>query len=303
MNNRRLMIMRLLDSRKKCTARELAERFQVSIRTIQRDLDYLQQIGVPLYTEVGVNGGYRVLPNRILPPLQLNQQEALGLYMMFEYLEQVPDFPYGSIRAQLAEHYFVSLPSDVQDMIIRMRQHITFLQHHSVQQETEPITTQILGAAVEKTAIEFMYAARSGMKLVRVYPLGIYYENGYWYMPAKKQERILLYRVDRMKQLNVFDQSNNGLPTLKEWLISNDERESVEVVLRFTDFGERLAVSDPLFTHVQHKEWRGQVSPDEFPFVARRLLSYGPEVKVITPPQLQTLIVEMLELNLGQYKY
>ncbi|WP_028543259.1 helix-turn-helix transcriptional regulator [Paenibacillus taiwanensis] len=300
MNNRRLMIMRLLDSRKKCTARELAEHFQVSVRTIQRDLDYLQQIGVPLYTEVGVNGGYRVLPNRILPPLQLHQQEALGLYMMVEYLEKVSDFPYGSIRAQLAEHYFVSLPHDVQDMIVRMKQHITFFQHHSVQQE--PLTTPILTAAVAKSAIEFSYAARSGTKLVLAYPLGIYYENGYWYMPAKHQDRILVYRVDRMKQLTVLEPSHEELPTLKEWLSSNDEREGVEVVLHFTDFGARLAASDTLFTPVQDKEWRGQVPPDEFPFIARRLLSYGPEVKVITPVQLQKRIVDMLELNLSQYK-
>ncbi|EBD8094960.1 HTH domain-containing protein, partial [Salmonella enterica] len=76
MNNRKLALMRLMDSRKKFTARELAERFQVSIRTIQRDLNDLQELGFPLYTEVGVNGGYRVLPNRILPPLQLTQHEA-----------------------------------------------------------------------------------------------------------------------------------------------------------------------------------------------------------------------------------
>lgn len=59
MNNRKLALMRLMDSRKKFTARELAERFQVSIRTIQRDLNDLQELGFPLYTEVGVNGGDR----------------------------------------------------------------------------------------------------------------------------------------------------------------------------------------------------------------------------------------------------
>lgn len=57
MINRRLEIMRTLDSRTKFTARQLAERFGVSLRTIQRDLDYLQQMGVPLYSEVGIHGG------------------------------------------------------------------------------------------------------------------------------------------------------------------------------------------------------------------------------------------------------
>jgi len=288
-----------MDSRKKFTARELAERFQVSIRTIQRDLNDLQELGFPLYTEVGVNGGYRVLPNRILPPLQLTQHEALGLFMMIEYLENVPDFPYGSIREHLAEEYYSTLPQDVQDLITRMRQHITFLQHHAVQ--VEALTTEILGAAVDKREIEFIYHSRKGHKKVEVFPIGIYYDHGYWYMPARRKDRVLLYRVDRMQELVMLDSIDESVPTLQEWLNFKEERESVEVVLQFTDFGVRLAGSDVLFKSVEGNEWRGLVPLEEFPFTARKLLSYGPEVKVIEPLELQQQVREMLERSLNQY--
>lgn len=299
MNNRKLALMRLMDSRKKFTARELAERFQVSIRTIQRDLNDLQELGFPLYTEVGVNGGYRVLPNRILPPLQLTQHEALGLFMMIEYLENVPDFPYGSIREHLAEEYYSTLPQDVQDLITRMRQHITFLQHHAVQ--AEALTTEILGAAVDKKEIEFIYHSRQGHKKVQAVPIGIYYDHGYWYMPAQRKDRVLLYRVDRMQELVMLDSIDESVPSLQEWLNFKENRESVEVVLQFTDFGARLAGSDVLFKSVEGNEWRGLVPPEEFPFTARKLLSYGPEVKVIEPLELQQQVREMLERSLDQY--
>ncbi|QLG37731.1 YafY family protein [Paenibacillus sp. FSL W7-1088] len=299
MNNRKLALMRLMDSRKKFTARELAERFQVSIRTIQRDLNDLQELGFPLYTEVGVNGGYRVLPNRILPPLQLTQHEALGLFMMIEYLENVPDFPYGSIREHLAEEYYSTLPQDVQDLITRMRQHITFLQHHAVQ--AEALTTEILGAAVDKREIEFIYHSRQGHKTVQVFPIGIYYDHGYWYMPARRKDRVLLYRVDRMQELVMLDSIDESVPSLQEWLNFKEERESIEVVLQFTDFGARLAGSDVLFKSVEGNEWRGLVPHEEFPFTARKLLSYGPEVKVIEPLELQQQVREMLERSLNQY--
>jgi predicted DNA-binding transcriptional regulator YafY len=299
MNNRKLALMRLMDSRKKFTARELAERFQVSIRTIQRDLNDLQDLGFPLYTEVGVNGGYRVLPNRILPPLQLTQHEALGLFMMIEYLENVPDFPYGSIRGHLAEEYYSTLPQDVQDLITRMRQHITFLQHHAVQ--AGAVTTEILGAAVDKREIEFIYHSRQGHKKVQVVPIGIYYDHGYWYMPAQRKDRVLLYRVDRMQELVMRDSIDESVPSLQEWLNFKENRESAEVVLQFTDFGARLAGSDVLFNSVEGNEWRGLVPPEEFPFTARKLLSYGPEVKVIEPLELQQQVREMLERSLDQY--
>ncbi|WP_339298611.1 YafY family protein [Paenibacillus sp. FSL R5-0623] len=299
MNHRKLAIMRLMDSRQKFTARELAERFDVSVRTIQRDLDALQALGFPLYTEVGVNGGYRVLPNRILPPLQLTQQEALGLFMMLEYLQQVPDFPYGSMREHLAEQYFSTLPEDVQDLIMRMREHITFVQHPG--EHAEPLTTEILGAAVEKREIEFMYHARSGPKKVQVFPYGIYYEQGHWYMPARNKDRVLLYRVDRMQQLAVTDSVDESVPSLKAWLDAKEGRASVEVVLQFTEFGARIAASDVLFKSVEGHEWRGLVPPEEFSFTARKLLSYGPEVKVISPPELKQQVRELLGRSVSQY--
>ncbi|MGF9699382.1 helix-turn-helix transcriptional regulator [Paenibacillus sp. MABNR03] len=299
MNSRKLAIMRLMDSRKKFTARELAERFDVSIRTIQRDLDALQTLGFPLYTEVGVNGGYQVLPNRILPPLQLTQNEALGLFMMIEYLQQVPDFPYGSMREHLAEQYFSTLPQDVQDLIVRMREHATFVQHPG--EHTETLTTEILNAAIDKREIEFTYHSRNGYKKTGAYPIGIYYDDGYWYMPARHKERVLLYRVDRMQQLKLLDSIDESIPSLQAWLKTSDDRKAVEVVLHFTEFGTRLAHSDVLFQSIQGNEWRGMVPPEEFPFTARKLLAYGPEVKVISPPALQQAVREMLEKSLNQY--
>lgn len=300
MNQRRLAMMRLMDFRHKFTARELAERFGVSVRTIQRDLDALQALGFPLYTEVGVNGGYRVLPNRILPPLQLTQQEALGLFMMLEYLQQVPDFPYGSVREHLAEQYFSTLPSDVQDRIAGMRDHIAFMQHPG--DHSESLTSELLTAAVEKKGIVFMYHARSGWKKVNVYPLGIYYEQGYWYMPARNNDRVLLYRVDRMKQLTVLDQMDESLPTLKAWLKQAADQEAEAVFLRFTEFGARIAASDVLFRGVSHQEWHGMVPRTEFAFTARRLLSYGPEVEVVSPPELREQVRDMLRQSLHQYQ-
>lgn len=293
-------MMRLLDSRKKFTARELADRFNVSIRTIQRDLDQLQQMGFPLYAEVGANGGYRVLPNRILPPLQLTKHEAFGMFMMIEYLENVSDFPYGSIRTQLADQYFTSLPQEVQDEIVQMRQHIAFVQYHGM--HSEPLTTLILSAAVEKREVEFSYASRSGTKKVKAYPLGVYYEYGYWYMPAQKGNSVLLYRVDRMGQFEIFQHSKKSVPTLNDWLHSKDSRQSVEVIIQFTEFGARLAQSDTLFKSIMNNRYCGQIPLEEFPFVARKLLAYGPDTKVISPPQLRDIVMEQLESSLRQYE-
>ena len=226
MNSRRLAIMRLIDARRKFTARELAERFGVSIRTIQRDLDELQRIGFPLYSEAGARGGYRALPNRLLPPLQLNMNEALGLFLMLEQLERTPDFPYGAARAHLAEEYYGSLPPDARDRIDRLRAHLAFRTRGAPPGKPgreaardESATTAILEAAADKRAIAFDYRSASGMKRVEAaFPIGLYLENGFWYMPAMKNGRALLYRVDRMRHVAPLDLVDASVPALREWL-------------------------------------------------------------------------------------
>lgn len=300
MNKRRITMMQIIDSRKKFTARELAERFDVSVRTIQRDLDHLQQMGFPLYTEVGPHGGYRALPNRILPPLQLTQNEAFGLFLMLQALEKIPDFPFESTRSHLAEQYYASLPVDTQDGIDRMRKHIVFNQQRPP--AASPFTTVLLQAAMDKRSIEFLYHSRAGRKKTQVYPLGIYYENGLWYMPARNKERILLYRVDRIEQADVLAGTDDSLPTLTEWMASSDNRPGVEVLLNFTAEGARLAQFEQLFhTVADNGKWREDVPLEELPFLARQLLKFGPEVKVVLPTQLQELLVDMLQRNLSQY--
>lgn len=295
-------MMQIMDARKKFTARELAERFGVSIRTIQRDLDYLQGIGFPLYTEVGAHGGYRVLPNRIMPPLQLTRIEAFGLFLMLQVLEKVPDFPYQPVRAYLAEQYYAGLPTDIQAAIDGMKKHLLFYQPQPPQ--PAPFTTKLLEAAMDKKEIRFLYNSVAGPKLTTAYPLGIYCENGFWYMPAMRNERIILYRADRIQKLEILSNTDDAIPTLVEWMAMRDDREGVEAVLQFTAAGARHAQSDPHFRSLsnQNYEWRGQVPPEEFPFLSRKLLQYGPEVKVIAPAELQAALMELLEQSLQQYR-
>nr|WP_148927961.1 WYL domain-containing protein [Paenibacillus methanolicus] len=301
MNGRRLALMQILDSRKKYTARELAERFGVSMRTIQRDLDYLQTIGVPLYAEVGAGGGYRALPNRLMPPLQLNQSEALGLFMLLQLLELVPDFPYGEIRSHLADHYYSSLPLDTKEQIDRIGDHLAFIQRAAV--IPAPWTTLILEAAMEKRRLSFDYSSSGGIKITQAFPLGLYYEQGCWYVPALKDERTLLYRADRMHNVCKLDATLPELQTMKEWMKQEDDRERVQVSLQFTPFGARVAQTDPDYDLITDDRWEGLVPHQELPFLARKLLRFGPEVRVLQPPALRSLVAGLLRQAAEQYAH
>ena len=77
----RLTAILLLLQGGKRTAGEIAQRFEVSKRTIQRDIQALGEIGIPIIAELGVSGGYTLPSDYSLPPLALTLHEALLLLL------------------------------------------------------------------------------------------------------------------------------------------------------------------------------------------------------------------------------
>ena len=80
-SDRLLSILLLLQTRGRQTARELAERLEVSERTIQRDLDALSAAGVPVYSERGRHGGAALLPGFRTDVSGLTPAEARALFV------------------------------------------------------------------------------------------------------------------------------------------------------------------------------------------------------------------------------
>ena len=79
--DRMLGLLLLLRSGKPMAANALAQKFEVSRRTIYRDLDTLSELGVPVYAERGREGGFQLLDGYFLPPLMFSTGEAVSLIL------------------------------------------------------------------------------------------------------------------------------------------------------------------------------------------------------------------------------
>jgi predicted DNA-binding transcriptional regulator YafY len=88
--DRLISIILILVERKKVKAQELAEEFQVSIRTIQRDMETLSLVGIPLYGEVGKNGGYQITDNFKLDKSFLSLPELDALKEVLKGIGETP---------------------------------------------------------------------------------------------------------------------------------------------------------------------------------------------------------------------
>lgn len=92
---RLIELMMLINQKQQFTARELAEACGVSLRTIQRDLRDLRSLGVPLYAEFGPKGGYRLLKEKLLPPLTFTENEAVAMFFAYQSLHNYASVLFG----------------------------------------------------------------------------------------------------------------------------------------------------------------------------------------------------------------
>jgi predicted DNA-binding transcriptional regulator YafY len=113
------------------SARWLAERFEVSVRTVERDLDALRQSGVPIWAEPGRTGGYALDRNRTLPPLALTPAEALAITVA---VRTAQGSPFGGDARSAAQKVRATLPADVR----RVEERLAGLVFHTVGADPVP---------------------------------------------------------------------------------------------------------------------------------------------------------------------
>jgi predicted DNA-binding transcriptional regulator YafY len=101
------------------SARWLADRFEVSARTIERDIGALQQSGVPVWAEAGRSGGYCLDKDRTLPPVNFTPGEAMALAVA---LRRVAGTPFGQDGAAALRKVLAAMRKDVAVELLRTRQ-------------------------------------------------------------------------------------------------------------------------------------------------------------------------------------
>ncbi|MET9854457.1 YafY family protein [Streptomyces sp. NPDC006450] len=200
---RLLSLLSLLQTPREWPGSELAERLRVSARTIRRDIDRLRELGYPVEATLGAEGGYRLVAGAAMPPLVLDDEEAVAIAVGLRAgaghaIEGVEE---ASVRA-LAKLEQV-LPG-------RLRRRVSALQSATVAvargdgASVDPRTlTAIASAVAGPERLRFAYRARDGVASRRlVEPYRLVSTGSRWYLVAYDMERgdWRTFRVDRMSE-------------------------------------------------------------------------------------------------------
>lgn len=295
MRKRHLQLIRLLNHGRRFTAEELAQETGASIRTIQRDMLSLEELGYPIWSVPGIGGGYEMLPNRLLPPLHLREQEAVALYLTLKWMEHIPDVPFGDIRSTLSDWYVNELPHDLAEKISRLERNILWLGNKQIPKA--PFTKEIYQAIERRNKMKMTYRTTNGQRTFTVAPVGMALLDLKWYVFGLSELGLRQYRIDRIEAVHVLVEPFES-EDLMSVLQTSDERNGVTVRLDLTPLGRRL-LEDVLPDIDELNEW--EVPKEELSFLSRQLLKAGAEVEVKAPSALREMMKEHAERLMQRY--
>lgn len=197
-----------LQSKKVVTASELAERFDLSIRTVYRDIRALEEAGVPIGSEAGV--GYFLSDSYHLPPVRFTNAEASALLIGAKFVEQMSD----SHMRQSCQSALFKIKSVLnakeKDELEMLQDNILVLgnQNHNDKRE-QALLADVQQAIISKTVLDVEYHAgyTNQVTLRRVEPIGMIYYGNSWhligYCLLRNDYRDL--RIDRILKLERTD--------------------------------------------------------------------------------------------------
>jgi predicted DNA-binding transcriptional regulator YafY len=188
------------------TAHQLATRFEVSVRTIERDISALQQSGVPIWSTPGPGGGYTVDPAMTLPPLNLSAPEASAIAIALARSGSIPfrDAARTALR-KIVMAMSVTSREDARELVARVH----LLQQRGQLDET-PVVRAVETAVAERRVLELDYIDRTGQRTERrlVEPFGLVGAERHWYLMGWCRMRGggRTFRFDRIRSARVTDE-------------------------------------------------------------------------------------------------
>jgi predicted DNA-binding transcriptional regulator YafY len=300
--DRMLATILLLQSRRVIKAEEIAAHFEISMRTVYRDVAALSEAGVPIVAEAGV--GYGLLKGYSVPPVMFTAEEASALFMGGELVEQLTD---PSLQAQMRSALLKIrsvLPRDHQDHLDRLKQATAlFMAPRRSKTASLAVLTRIQHALAQRHVLALDYRSGGNQETTRreVEPLGLVYYCDHWHLIAfcRLRRDYRDFRTDRILKFSVGSEvfQPHTKFSVNEFVNScSDKAQGMEVRVKFSlHAAERARRSWFAGSIAEERTKDGVVLSfpvGEVDWVTGWLLSFGTDAEVIAPSELRVLLVE-----------
>lgn len=306
--DRIIAILIQLQSQKIVRAQDLANRFNVSLRTIYRDVRTLEASGVPIYSEAGI--GYSLMDGYRLPPVMFTREEAGSFLAAEKLMQKFTD-------ATLDKHYRSAmyklksvLKTSDKEWLDTIDSKVLMQPNQELFNETAPNALALLfNGIAERKQILLLYKTFQTEEINerRMEPVGIFHENNFWYVLGYCHLRndYRQFRTDRIqyikkteidfikehKSLEELLQKDTPLATLTKVRILVDTKIARYLTWERKQYG---FISEKKIGNQKEMTFMCCDIKESFP---RWFLMFADYSEIIEPKELKARVLELLEIS------
>jgi len=297
--SRLFKIIYYLLNKGQATAPELAEKFEVSVRTIYRDVNAISSAGIPIYVTTGRNGGIQLLDNYVLDKSLFSESERNEILSSLQSLLAVQYSSADMLLHKLGAIFQIHLTDWIE---------VDFSRWGSNVETERKLFNDLKQSILEKRQIVFDYYSVGAKEMRQVQPLKLVYKDKTWYLYGfcLLRNNFRIFRLSRMKNMaltktyfkRIIEQGTTIFPSPNDFgtLIDLELYFSLEVGFRLYDTLDNSAIQQ------QENGYRVNLILPENDWLYDFLMSFGDKVTIIQPRSLRQKIINRYEAALNHHR-
>ena len=286
---------------------DLMKEFEISKRTAQRDLDDLQAMGFPFYSELGRGGGYKIIKQYFHVPVYFNYEEIQAIFFALNALSQLSSTPFETSYKHIREKMLAIIHSQQQKQIEKLLEIVEYW-------GTPPVAvpnflSKIMKAILENKGIEIQ-SRQYGDKHYKLQIATLYYRSGIWMISAydKLTQSWGDFRCDEIiscEMIDLEEDYKNLTQLKKERTLYFKKHREISFSCLLSSAGKEhflknhypnmsIQVNDGFYRLIGHYH------EAELELMTHYLISYGKELIIEFPAELKESYVNQLKVMIEQ---
>ena len=302
-------MMIYLNGKNSFNLKDIIKKYHISKSTALRDIQSLESIGMPIYSQQGRNGYYGILPNRLLSPIVFTVDEMYALYFAMLTLRDYQTTPFHFSVTALKNKFEMCLSDEKKNQLRKME---SILRMGGIKHFNESkYLKDILSFSIENRVCEIEYTKNSTPLTYYVQFFNISSSFGQWYTTTFnfESEKPIVFRCDKIssikectnyvaKDLSEFDTSGFALFKSTDAI---DFR--VEITRKGVDQFYKENYPSMKLEKIDNRFYiNGYYNPGEESFISKYLISYGKQIISVSPEKLNGSIQNTLRELTSHYQ-
>lgn len=301
-----------LQSKRVVTAKEIAQRFDISVRTVYRDIRALEAAGIPIGSDAGL--GYYLADGYHLPPVMLTTEEACALITAGKLTEKFSDVGVKEHFNSALYKIKAVLKDQDKDRLEKLQNKIGVFNIAEEKTDSKSgFITDIQSALCGKNVILIEYYSPQNTESTsrKIEPISLGFYEFHWHLIAycRLRNEYRDFRIDRIKKLSLTNETfdEKGHPPIQTLLMKMlDYKKRHQVTLRFNkNVSYEIIKNKCILGFVEEKDLGSKIEMillvDSLQVLGKWLLDYATDVEIISPVELKQIMQQYAAAIAKQY--